>query len=290
MSKTKIHFTSPRWTGKRDEFERAFNSCSSNIKALFGSINNATYCCLVDSVDALHKCKDYYTKYRKWTKNLWKVQRQYEYILKSESDFFNISFMSPETRAMYADDLTTSQYFDFWYYGGCVSYKHIKPLCDCLTNKYKLMIEKWGVEDAEHKAPLMTAYTLLKIHDDMWQHICKSTAHNLSVELNCIYDYFRPFRLLNHANVVRKILDEAIPELKTRNPDEIEARNIEMSKQQIFEKIDDADFLFGGIIRSVIDYDDMFKDEVANKGMLRNVRSSRKYFETKAEEHERRDK
>lgn len=273
----KLHPIDNRWHDGK-EMMSAVTAVFSNLKVFFGTINN---CIFLHIGDALGKLNDVPLdgNRKRLIKKVWEEWKDYESGLKyGDAHFFDLRTLPQVTRAKFEEGMTNEDYFDFWTAQGGKPYKTSLPMVSCLSNKFKLVIEKRGVKMPEKKAPLMAVNSMLCTQIDAFSD-CVDKAHNVLGIRKCdLNAALSPFSLRRVRDAWWHLMRETIPETKTIVPDELEQSNIDMSLRQLTEMMYSVDFLFSGLMDATEKYDDLFISKRVINKELKDIAEVRDYF------------
>lgn len=273
----KLYPIDGRWVGHNKEFMEAVSAVLSNLKIYFGAINNSLYLHLGQALMSLNDLN--LKSDKRLVKKVWQEWKQYENTLKySDLKYFDLDTLPADARAKIGEHATNEDYFDYWLASGGEPYRLSLPLVNCLTNKYKLLLESNGVKSPENKAPLMSILSLLANQLESHEESVKLGAKHLGIRVQDMKGAIAPFRLQRVHDAWWHLMRHVIPELKDITPTELEQKNIDMTLEQLFRLMNTEDFLFSGVSKATEDYDDFFRTKGNMKKTLQEIAEVREYF------------
>lgn len=262
---------------KEDLYKSVAHSASV-IKLVCGAGNNAAWLVCLDAHDRIREHRRYKTRVKGghtvgWSyRQALKMYHDYERRLlhSPENRMFCVADMSPEVRKRYGA-ITDRDYYDFWTGIGASAYTRTRPLVTSLWNKYRLSLQKHGIRQPDLTAWSMTAQACLELAVAMYDAAVEDCSKGYNIPKPLLERIFGQFSLKEIARVWRRALDETDPETETYQLDHTEDRNIRLGLEQLHEAWLNPDTLYQSTIKTVRDYEEIFRTAGESKKAIREI-------------------
>lgn len=259
---------------------------TSLVKVVCGVANNASWMACLEAYD---KAKTH-PRFRKRTVDGRSVKWMFKRVIEAHKEyernllyggppyFFRLSDLPAHSRK-YFGDISDSDYFDMWTAVGAKAYENTRPFVTCLANKFKLSLEKHGVEHPDICAWVITATTCLKIALRVYTSAMKNvgkvidecTHDAYSVTENELNKIFKPFSL---GTVYKLWVDAEFaldPCIEINIDDPTEMKNLTTGIQQIEEQWMDYGTMYGSMADVFEQYDDVWRTPGEQKKAIKGV-------------------
>lgn len=268
---------------QRDELRRVAGAIAGLVKTVCGVANNAAWMACLEAYD---KAKSH-PRFRKRShggksikklfKNAIEAHHAYERALLYGGPpyFFRLNDLPPNARKQFGD-ITDADYFDLWTAVGAKAYEKTRPFTTCLANKFRVSMERHGVEHADIIAWIITATTCLKIASRVFDSAMRSASKMVKMTAGDLGKVFHPFSL----DIVTKLWIEAElaiePETDIDIEDPIEKKNLQMGILQIEEQWMNYGTLYGSAAEVFEQYDDVWRTPGEQKKAISSVLRSQR--------------
>jgi hypothetical protein len=237
---------------------------ASFVMAMSGMANNAAWYVLMEAYDAVRRLPCYKQRTKQLVNAAIKEWNVYEKRLIADK-FLDIRTMKEQARAMYADDITNEEFIDWWRGIGGEAYDKTKQFVSSLANKYRLALEKAGVQHAEDIGWMLTASAAFSIAVKIWEETIRNACREYGGSVERGYQLFRAFNLED----VKRAWNRAGKSVCDDIPiDECAARNIELGVNQLAEKWSDPKLMQRSMRKAIKAYKESF-----NKSTIKNFKS-----------------
>lgn len=188
----------------------------------------------------------------------------------STKRFFHLADLDEKHRKVYGD-ITDREYFDFWRGLGAKPYTDTLPFIRALHNKYRLSLVNHHVPYAEILAWPMAATACLTLAVEMYDMAIRAMERaGISRKVGeAIFGKFSLRPLLTRWTRAM-FLTEPKSEYEL---DPTEDRNIEIGIRQILDVWSDPETIYGAVIETVPEYEEIFRTKGEMKKALRTIAS-----------------
>lgn len=249
---------------------------ASMVKFVVGIGNNAAWSAMLEAHDHAKQCKRYRQQVKRAFKDALDTFHAYERELLSPYGirFFHVADMPPEKRKKYGN-ITDEQYYEYWRNTGAQAYTNTRDIITSLVNKYRKSLQAHNVNDAEHVAWVMMAQAALEMAVEIYNTAVEKVSEGTQVPTSILHRNFRVFRLDRLAASWRKALALLSPESEDYDLDEQEERDIIFGLEQLEEAWASIDNMFDSTIKTVADYEEIFRTKGENKKAQRQLAEMR---------------
>jgi hypothetical protein len=258
------------------ESEQLLINASGMVKMVTGIANNAAWAAMLEAYDHAKKCKRYKQDVKRAFKGALSAFQVYERELLSPYGirFFHMADMPPETRKKYGN-ITDEQYYEYWKNTGAQAYVNTRDIVTSLVNKYRKSLLQHGVNDAEHVAWVMMAQAALELSLRMYDVSVMKVHEATNISIGLLNLNFRILRLTLVTKQWRKALALISPDSEDYDLDKQEERDIELGLEQLEEAWASIDNMFDSTIKTVADYEEIFRTKGENKKAQRQLAEMR---------------
>ena len=245
---------------------------SGVVKLFCGVANNAAWLVVLDGYDHARQCRNY----RHAVKHAFKdaIQSYHDYenrlIYATENRMFHVADLGERVRKMYGEDITDRQYYDFWSSVGGPAYEKTRPLITSLWNKHRLSLLNHGVKDAEHVAWVLTALAALGLACQLYEKAISECKRGYQLPERLMRFVFNQFSLKPVEERWRRALIMLAPDAGFKL-DSVERKNIAHGLTQLCEAWIDPSLLYNSTMKSVEDYDEIFRTRGYQQKAMREI-------------------
>jgi hypothetical protein len=240
----------------QEQLEAEWTKGCGWIKQITGVSNNAAYYVLMNGIDAAKRLpawKNY--KFRGCINGALMEWKKYEATLQ-RSDFFDLKMIQKSVR----DKIVCSNkgYYDFWFGLGGETYENTKNFVSSLAHKYKLSLDRHGVENADDISLIMCAVACLRVAERCWEDGCIAVATLIGCHISNCKLGFKPLRLpCSIGDKLELALKFVVPDYDL-NPSE--DRNIQLGIDEVFNRWSDQEAACNATAETVKSYEECFVD------------------------------
>lgn len=258
-----------------DELAKKMAYAAANIKMVTGMANNAAVLIMLDAHDKIK----HHPRYRQAVKHAFrqalKAREDYERGL-LHADYnrlFHVDDMMPESRKIYADDLTDADYFGMWLALGDPIYTKTRPFLGSMWNKYRLSLFNHGIAHPDLLAWPMVAMSCLQLAKKMYDKAIERVIEEYSLPPELVRRTFKGFDIASivqaWAKAVR-LLDDTRYKLETT-----EEKNIEVGLLQICDIWRDPENYYEALRENIKEFEEVFRTKGEQKKALRSIAEAR---------------
>lgn len=254
----------------REELNTRVAQSATVIKSLSGCMNNAAWACALEAHDRLKTHPLYRHKVRQaFTQTLTLFNRYENNLVYGKYSLFDVSNLLPEERKRYGD-ITDREYYEYWCAVGSTAYYKKHDWVTMLQNKFKVSLEKHGVEYPEICAWGLTA------------DACLQTAHAVyGSSIEVAHEAFNAPTALLH--IIFGGLDlKAVAEQWSKamgllgvgmdyELDDFETGNIQLALDQMSHQLLSLATISDSMRQAIMDYDDLFRTPGEQKKALKEA-------------------
>lgn len=242
------------------------------IKLVCGVGNNASWPVVLEALDHAKQCRRYNNqRVRHEFAAVLKMYKRYErnLIYSAHNRFFCIDYMSEDVRKRYKN-ITDREYYEFWVGTGTYAYNKTRPLITSLWNKYRVSLVRHHIDEAEHKAWVMTANAVLQLACLLFEESIKDALVSSKLPKVVLHQVFGQFSFAALAKRWDDAMKMLAPELDYPIT-ETENKNIIIGIDQLSEAWLSSDILYRSLQTAVEDYDDVFVNEAEHRKAAKDI-------------------
>ena len=257
----------------RKEIEGAIFDCSRLMMVVSGVSNNCALLIVGNSLDSVRRSTRANGAVRKKMELVRKEIGIYEYKLEhSPYKFFDTCDMANETRKLYKNSLTRSEYFDYWRATGNAGYTLIKNYIYALRHKYYLIERRSHTEEESAvRADVAIAFTVLSLAVRTWEETIAQCAAAHKLPKSSFAKIFREFSLKNVMQRWETLLTEIFPDINEKNCDNSDKHNIEICANDLLHRWLSKDFITDSLEKATVEYDELFRTKGCLKKVLKSI-------------------
>lgn len=259
------------------EVMQAAHLISGLLKTCCGIANNAAWMACLEAYDKAKQHPSFDKRTSNGRKPKWYFKRVFEEFHTYERDliyggppyFFRLEDLPPDKRKSFGN-ITDRDFYDMWAATGATAYGKTRNFVTCLVNKFRIVLEKHNVPEAETMAWVITASACLRIAHRVYLYAIKNASQATGIPQGNIRKAFRTFSLER----VYKVWEQAEIVLDQRcdfSIDGIDEKNIQTGIRQIEEKWISPDGLYGSIADTFEDYDEVWRTSGEQKKAIRGI-------------------
>ncbi len=254
-----------------EEINRAAHLISGLLKTCCGIGNNAAWMVCLEAYDKARQHPAFRGNAKRSFRRAFDEFHAYErrLLYGGPPYFFRLSDLRPEYRKSFGN-ITDREFYDMWAATGATAYGNTKPFVTCLVNKFRIVLEKHQVPNADIMAWVVTATACLRIAHRVYLYAVRNAAQATGISEADIKVPFAPFSLER----VYKLWADAELALDKRcdiTIDGIDAKNIEMGIRQIEEKWISPDGLYDSLADTFDDYDEVWRTPGEQKKAIAGI-------------------
>jgi len=255
-------------------------NASALVKLTCGVTNNATWLIMGNAHDAIKSHPRYKHEVKRLFKQAFEEFKKNERTLlySRENRMFHVADMLPEERKRYGD-ITDAQYFEYWQGLGTKAYMESKKWVSSLENKYRLSLDRHGVQNSLPLSKVMAAQACIELSCSMYDDVIATCISNYNVPYKFINGLFKPFSLRNVSPVWYKAMCALDPSVEAYMLEDDEEKNIELGIIQLQEVWGNPQLMYDSMLDTVKDFEDIFRTKGENKKSQKEIREMIKYVE-----------
>ena len=279
-----------------EQLTQLLNRTTNCVKTTMCIANNAAWAACLDAMDQIRKHPRYRQKMKGGSTPAYQFNRcfmllkKYEKGLLYSSDYayFHVADFTPQARKTWVDNITDSDYYDFWAASGFTTYQSTKPFFTSLVNKIRLAYEHHGEPHAEIIGWAMAAHHALDISGHLWVAVvdkCQAfakTYKGFNISQKEWEKMYRCFDLRGVADFWKRCVNDLCP--KKFDLDELERKNIMAGHIQLEEKWMNVNTIYNSRIKTAEDYSDIFRTNGEMKKAMRQFAEMRDKVAEETEE------
>ena len=159
-----------------EQLTHLLNCTTHFMKTTAGIANNAAWAACLDAMDYIRKHPRYHQNIKGGSTPAYQFKRCFGMLKKYEKRllyssnyaYFHVADLTPRARKTWGDNITDSDYYDFWAASGFMAYQSTKPFFTSLVNKIRLAYEHHGDLNAEIMGWAVAAQFALDIAGQLW--------------------------------------------------------------------------------------------------------------------------
>lgn len=258
-----------------DELAKKMAYAAANVKMVTGMGNNAAILVMLSAHDKIKQHPRYRHAVKHAFKQALKAREDYERSLLHADDnrLFHVDDMLPESRKIYAANLTDAEYFEMWLALGDHIYQKTIPFLGSMWNKYRLSLIHHGIDHPDLLAWPMVAMSCLRLAKRMYDKAIESVITEYDLPPRLVRHTFKGFDISPVAQAWTKallLLDDSRYQLEPT-----EAKNIEAGLLQICDIWSDPENYYEATRETVKNYEEVFRTKGEQKKALRSIAEAR---------------
>lgn len=214
-------------------------NCTTHfVKTTLGIANYAAWAACLDAMDYIRQHPRYRQQMKGGSTPAYQFKRCFGLLKKYESgllyapqhNYFRVADLTPKARKAWGENITDSDYYDFWAAFGFTAYQSTKPFFTSLVNKIRLAYEHHGDPHAEIMGWAVAAHCALDLAGQVWVaavNNCPAFAKDykgFNISKKEWEQVYRCFDLREVADFWEKCVNDLCPE--KFDLDELERKNI----------------------------------------------------------------
>lgn len=263
-------------------------NCTTHfVKTTLGIANNAAWAACLDAMDYIRQHPRYRQQMKGGSTPAYQFKRCFGLLKKYESgllyapqhNYFRVADLTPKARKAWGENITDSDYYDFWAAFGFTAYQSTKPFFTSLVNKIRLAYEHHGDPHAEIMGWAVAAHCALDLAGQVWVaavNNCPAFAKDykgFNISKKEWEQVYRCFDLREVADFWEKCVNDLCPE--KFDLDELERKNIIAGYIQLEEQWMNENTIYDSRIKTAEDYADIFRTNGEMKKAMRQFAEMR---------------
>lgn len=262
-----------------EELERKMAAAASVVKLVCGVGNNAAWLVVLEAYGHAKEHRRFNQSIKGGKRVSWffrrvmKLRHEYEHRLVEArtNRMFHMADMDDDIRRKYDKNITDRDYYDFWAAIGGPAYTNTHPLVTSLWNKYRLLLQKYDVVDADKVAWVMVGQVALELAGTMYDMALDECETGYGLPRTLLEYVFGQFSMKEIAREWYRAMMVLAPETEPITPSELGEKNIDIGIRQLMEAWMDHNTLYKSAADTVADYDEVFRTAGFQKKALREI-------------------